>query len=229
MDTEQSRCALVDYAGLADQRLQDHSDGAISLGTTVTGTVKERTVADGSAEITIQLSISKALVFSVAGCDLASGPFEFGRRAQEVLIGATPSLGDAIFYARYIVPVSGHPLQDLVQIVFFAIPGEAIAETRLKARFQGQLRAAFGVPDGTPGKLMIKEKLVFDTARRIPARPLRFGRHPQIALRTGGGALLYARRTWIKRCGLRPCRPDSTRRCVFYQNPDRLPRCADVV
>ena len=31
--------ALVDYAGLADQRLQDHSDGAISLGTTVTGTV----------------------------------------------------------------------------------------------------------------------------------------------------------------------------------------------
>ena len=105
----------------------------------MTGTVKERTVAAGSAEITIQLSSSKALVFSVAGCDLASGPLEFGRRAQEVLIGATPSLADAIFYARYIVPVSG-PLQDLVQIVFFAIPGEAIAETRLKARFQGQLR-----------------------------------------------------------------------------------------
>jgi len=125
----------------------------------------------------------------VAGCDPASGPLEFGRRAQEVLAGATASLADAIFYARYLVPVPGRPLQDLVQIVFFAVPGEAIAETRFKARSHGELRAAFGVPDGTPGKLKIKEKLVFDTRAYRAGGNLTFQLeypHPLLVTPAGG-------------------------------------------
>jgi len=51
-DDEANRCALVDYAGLADAWLQEQSGGAIRLGTTVTGWVKEKPLSDGGAEIT---------------------------------------------------------------------------------------------------------------------------------------------------------------------------------
>jgi hypothetical protein len=96
-DPERNRCAVVDYLGSADAWLQEQSSGAISLGTTVTGTVKEHTMEDSRAQITVRLVVSNALTYAVSGCNILGGPLVFGARPQEVLNGATPSLADATF------------------------------------------------------------------------------------------------------------------------------------
>lgn len=165
-DNQQHRCGIIDYAGVIDRWLQDNSGRAISLGTTVTGKVKERTLPDGSAEIRVPLVTTNALIWSVASCD-AANPNEFGYTAQEVLAGATPSLGDATFVTKYIVPAPGLPLNDILQIFLFPEAGEDVAGIRLDADAHGALRAAFGVPDGTPGTVSMKERLDFDRNRPI--------------------------------------------------------------
>jgi hypothetical protein len=53
------------------------------------------------------------------------------------------------------------PLQDIVELIFAPIPGEEVNLVRFDADSYGQLRSAFGVPDGTPGKLAIRD--VFKT------------------------------------------------------------------
>jgi hypothetical protein len=167
-DDEQNRCAVVDYAGVIDRWLQDNSGGAIALGTTVMSRVKEHTFPDGSAEITVRLVATNALMWSVVGCNRAN-PNEFGRTAQEVLAGAMPSLGDATFVTKYIVPGPGLPFEDIVQILLFPAAGENIADIRLDADAHGEMRAAFGVPDGTPGTAVIKQRIKLD---RHNGRPI---------------------------------------------------------
>jgi hypothetical protein len=169
-DLDTQRCAVADYAGHADRWLREHSAGAITLGTTVTGTIKEHARPDGRAEIIVRLVTSNALIYSVSGCDLSSkslvsGPLEFGRRVQEVLAGATPSLADVTLVAKYLVGAPGLPLKDLVEILYFPIPKEAFAQVLIDADAHGELRAAFGVPDGTPGTIAILQHLNFDVTR----------------------------------------------------------------
>jgi hypothetical protein len=169
-DGNTHRCTVADYAGLADQWLRAHSAGAISLGTTVTGTIKEYARPDGRAEIIVRLVTSNALIYSVSGCDMSpetvvSGPLEFGRRVQEVLAGATPSLADVTLIAKYLIPAPGLPLKDLVETLYFPIPDEAVAQVLIDADAHGELRAAFGVPDGTPGRIAILQQLNFDVTR----------------------------------------------------------------
>jgi hypothetical protein len=169
-DIARDRCALVDYAGLAARWLQDMSAGAISLRTAITGTVRERTLANGGAEIIVRLNLSDALMFSVAGCDLAEGPLEFGYRVQEILAGATPSLGDAEMVIKFAVVAPGLPLPDIIRIIFFPEVGEDIEVIRLDAEAHGALRPAFGVPDGTPGTLRVNYTLQTGPDGNLAAR-----------------------------------------------------------
>jgi hypothetical protein len=157
-DQEENSCAYVDYAGLANDYIEAQSGGAISLGTTVTGSIKERTTSAGSAEITVRLVTSDALIFAVSGCNLASGPILFGRRAQEVLAGATPALADVTLIAKYTTPTLGAPLEDLVKLNSFPSTHELLNEVRIDADGSGELRAAFGVPDGTPGTIDLRSR-----------------------------------------------------------------------
>jgi hypothetical protein len=162
-DDAQNRCAIVDYAGVIDRWLETESGGAITLGTTVTGTVKEHRLQDGTPEISVRLVPTNALVFVVAGCNGAGfGPLLFGRSPTEVLAGATQSLGDITFVTEYIVPVLGLPFKDLVELFVFPVPGEGIKEVFAHADAHGELRAAFGVPDGTPGTFSARQKVNFD-------------------------------------------------------------------
>jgi hypothetical protein len=61
------RCASVDYAGLANAKIEELSGGTISFGTTTSGTVTERALADGRAEVSARLHTTNALTWVVSG------------------------------------------------------------------------------------------------------------------------------------------------------------------
>jgi hypothetical protein len=146
--------------------------GAISLGTTMTGTVKEHTLEDGRAEITVRLVVSNALAYTVSGCNVLADPLVFGARPQEVLGGATPSLADGTLVVKFNVRAPGLPLVDIQKLLFGPVVGEGITLIRFDGDSYGQLRSAFGVPDGTPGRLVIR-----DTFRVNPSRNTIFQKH----------------------------------------------------
>ena len=57
----------------------------------------------------------------------------------------------------------GLPLADLVQIVGWPLFGQGLADgITLHAEAQGALRAPFGVPDGTRGRLSLSYRAYFD-------------------------------------------------------------------
>jgi hypothetical protein len=175
-DEANNRCAVADYAGLASKYLLEASGGAIDLGTEIAGTVEERALDDGRAEITVRLRVSNALVYSVAGCDMSAGPAEFGYLVPEILGGATPAVGDAQLLARFIDLAPGRPLPDLTKIASFPEFGQEFDVVVFDAAAQGALREIHGVPEGTEGKASIKFSLRFvdgvpHTSTRISLKP----------------------------------------------------------
>jgi hypothetical protein len=66
-DDANNRCAYVDYTAKANQYLKQQSGGRVDLGTRVTGTVTEQALRNGTAEITVRLQVTDALVFAVTG------------------------------------------------------------------------------------------------------------------------------------------------------------------
>src|SRR5439155_12126632 len=85
-----TKFASVDYAGVAAAWLE--ANGGPSLGTHVGGSVTERPLADGRADVIVVINTSNALSWAVAFpiTDLATDPTIFGNRANEIL--ANPSL-----------------------------------------------------------------------------------------------------------------------------------------
>lgn len=152
------RCASVDYAGVANAWLI--SQGGTALGTQTGGTIVERTLPDGRAELTVLLSTKKALTWVVDGCDFAGGTLLFGRRTPDVLAGLQPSLGDSFMQWVFINTAPGDPLPDLVQLLNVPLPGQELRFVGFRAQADGELRAAFGVPDGTPGQATIVQTAV---------------------------------------------------------------------
>lgn len=161
--SEPERCAVVDYAGLANRWLEQQSGGAISLGTTVDGTVTERPVEAQfefglfvGREIHVRLHARNALTWVIEGCALPSDTLLFGHRAPEVLAGADAALGEALLELVYVDGEFGSdpggPLADLVQLLAFPLGEQAISALRFHASANGALHEAFGIPEGTPGK-----------------------------------------------------------------------------
>jgi hypothetical protein len=155
-DRDLTRCVVVDYAGLANESLEAASNGEIDLGTTITGQITEEPLQDGRAAVTIKLQFQDTLVYSVPGCDTLNAPAEFGYTAPEVVAGAEPALGDGTLLIRYIDTAPGRPLPDLVELTQFTQFGQEILEIKFEAHAFGDLRAPFGVPEGTPGKARIE-------------------------------------------------------------------------
>jgi hypothetical protein len=168
-DTASTKCAFIDYASVIDRWLTTESAGPVALPTNVTGSVKEHISADGTAEITVRLVTTNALMFVVDGCVGGElGSILFGWPPAEVLAGATPTLADVTFYARYIMPEAGLPLSDIGQIIAFPHSGEQIGQVRQDGDARGELRAAFGVPDGTAGTLSTWQHFNFEKANGRP-------------------------------------------------------------
>ena len=138
------RDATVDYAGLVD-----HFSGG-ALGTSFSGRVVERPLADGRALVEVLLRTSNALTWVVEDFDF-NGPLLLGERAPEVIAGAEAALGSAFFKLEFVNTAPGDPLPDVLQLFFFADVGQELLSFGFRNRAKGPLRDNFGVPDGTPG------------------------------------------------------------------------------
>jgi hypothetical protein len=171
-DKSPIRFALVDYTGLTGKFLLDNY--GISLGTTVSGTVLERPLADGRALVTVNLHTSNALGWAInldpsgSVSQFNSNPLLFGFRAQDLIADPTltPALGDVHFRVVFTIPSPGAPLPDLVCInngpdcpnVAPCPEGFEIDFLSAEASISGPLHALAGLgPEGTPGRLIVTQ------------------------------------------------------------------------
>ncbi len=157
-DREPVLCASVDYAGLSNAYLEDYTAGEVSFGTLTDGTVTERRLADGRAEVTVVLHTKNALTYAFAvDFDIApeewfaKTPLLFGYRLVDVICalehGAniTPALADSQLKVVMRVEEPGADLPDLVA-------GEyELIGLSFRATAFGPLRTADGGEAG-PGK-----------------------------------------------------------------------------
>ncbi len=161
-DPDSMRAVFVDYLGLANRWIEEMSGGALSLGTEIDGTVIERPLADGRAEVTVQLHTKNALTWAAVldpdavPPDPPWGELLFGFYAQEVLDGKTPVLGDSHFKWVFINDAPGAPLPDLLS-QFILGPTVEPMMLSFEASASGVFRDAFGVPEGTPGKMEVTQ------------------------------------------------------------------------
>jgi hypothetical protein len=129
---------FVDYAGELDRAY------GLNLGTTFSGSVTERPLSDGTAEITIDVRSHNALTWM--GRFSPPFPIVLGKDPFEVAGGATPTLGDVHFKWVLIIPAPGAPIPDL--FAGFA----STTKIQMEASAFGPLTAAAEMgPDGTPG------------------------------------------------------------------------------
>ena len=164
-DPANGRVASVDYAGLADEWINSESGGAISFGTEMRGTVTERPMADGRARVHVTLHTTNALTWVAADGDF-NGTLLFGHRAPDVLGGGQePALGSSFLHIDFINTAPGAPLPDMLQIAAFPEPGQEFFSFILMfhSNAAGELRAAFGVPEGTPGQAIVAQAGLFMT------------------------------------------------------------------
>jgi hypothetical protein len=148
-DPSNGLLSSVDYAGLADAWAQDTC--GISFGTGFGGEVTEEALADGRAAVRVVLHTNNALTWVTEG--VFENPLLFGARAPDVCNGAEPSLGSITMIVDFINTAPGDPLPDLLQLLIAPLPGqEGPRFMSTRARADGDLREAFGVPDGTRGR-----------------------------------------------------------------------------
>jgi hypothetical protein len=155
--------ASCDYAGLANEWLV--ANGGPDLGTSVTGSVTERSVSDGRILVQVELHTTNALTFGLRVTaapygDFATDPLIFGARAQDVLAGATPGIGEC--HASFAWKQSPGPLLDFNHPE--TDPNFEFVSLSFRANASGPLTALAGYgPDGTPGRLFISQSGFFRT------------------------------------------------------------------
>jgi hypothetical protein len=169
-------CASVDYAGVENGFLQDFYN--VSLGTTTDGTITERPLANGAAEVTVLLHTQNALTWVVegspVGCDFVnvSNKLLFGHAAADIASAqdaSLASLADSFLKVVFTNNAPGAPLPDMVQLFFAPQPGQQLLFVSFYAQASGSLRAPFGVADGTPGRAQVAQTgLIFPFTKANP-------------------------------------------------------------
>jgi hypothetical protein len=155
----------ADYAGLAYRWLKNLG---VDLGTTQDGSITERPLKDGRAEVSVILHTRNALTWALDGNsgDFATGTLLFGCRAPDVLAGDTPAVGDCTLQVKFINTAPGAPLPDLQELFFCPAPGMESLTLSFTAQAKGPIRAAFGLPEGTPGFLQTRQTGLLATAAK---------------------------------------------------------------
>jgi hypothetical protein len=164
------RFAVVDYCGFADEYLIS-VDPDLRLGTTTDGSITERPLKDGRAQVTIILHTKNALTFALNvhdGTVVCCDPPDFGSHAVDVAGGAEPALGASNLKVVVKNTALGADLPDLVDafILGNAAPGQELLALGFHADARGPLHASFGVPEGTPGKCVVAQTgILFTNAK----------------------------------------------------------------
>ncbi|MEU6867730.1 hypothetical protein ABZ924_31610 [Streptomyces sp. NPDC046876] len=157
----EDRCALVDYVGLLGQRIFTNTGGTVDVRPVVTGTVREQARSDGRADVHVRVEAVGAVTYVTQGCDLRNGPLEFGHTLPEVQAGQQPARGTSRLDIRFVNNAPGAPLPDLLQLIQEPTLGQVPLVMTFRTTATGPLRPAFGVPDGTPGRLTINNDIDF--------------------------------------------------------------------
>jgi hypothetical protein len=164
----------VDYAGVANAFYGD------AFGTRFRGTVTERPLADGRAEVMAVLQTTNALADVIQGVDgdFADDPLLFGARPTPDGLEGGVALADAELRVVFTNTAPGAPLPDLIQLAFGTpAAGQDLRAIGFRAVANGRL------PDGTPGKATVTQAGLFMTgfhgavgdgfpAERIGLRPV---------------------------------------------------------
>jgi hypothetical protein len=159
------RGASIDYAGIAAAYLKDRG---IRLGTTMDGTVSERRLKDGRAEVSVVLHTTNALSWAVP-VDVSEpnpdpnpfgdNPLLFGARVPDVVAGAPSALGNSQLKVVFKNSAPGAALPDVLQLANLP-PDEHVLEL-IELSFRGQadgaLHKTFDVAEGTPGRLTVAQ------------------------------------------------------------------------
>jgi hypothetical protein len=164
-DPSNGLLSSVDYAGLADKWIGGAAPNGcgMSFGTTFSGRVTERALADGRAAVHVVLHTNNALAWATA--EDFNNPLLFGARAPDVCNGAEPSLGSITMIIDFVNTEPGAPLPDLLQLLIAPADGqEGPSFLATRARAKGELREAFGVVDGTPGLFSTVQNGLFMTS-----------------------------------------------------------------
>jgi hypothetical protein len=157
-----ARIAVVDYAGGANKYLIRHGYG--SLGTTTHGSITERLLPDGRAEVTVVLYTTNALTFaSTFDYSLPSQSAEtntrlFGSSVQDLFRDPSrrPALGDSNLIMIFKNTKLGAPMPDLVPYFSFGIQPRNFELSSLYL----SVNATGSLPDGTRARCTVLEHFV---------------------------------------------------------------------
>jgi hypothetical protein len=162
---------LMDYAGIRARQII--AAGGPDLGTTFSGTVSERALSDGTAEVHVVLHTDHAFTL---GRRLLDGTLIFGHTAGQVVAGADVALGHCDLEITFVNSAPGAPLPDITTLDFATM----VKDILFRGSADGTLRAAFGVADGTPGRGHVVQNGLFQasgkgaTADGFPAELITF-------------------------------------------------------
>jgi hypothetical protein len=131
-----ARFARFDYTG------QDAAFLHLNLGTTTSGTISERVLADGTAEDTVNLHTHNAFAWAV---NLGDGtnpnpPVIFGYLPSQLAVAQppTPPVGDSDLQVVLRIPAPGAPLPDIVLVNLGGLPpGYALVSESFHATAMG--------------------------------------------------------------------------------------------
>jgi hypothetical protein len=163
----QCRFAGIDYAGLSAKYLKDHV--GLDVGTTVSGSVHERPLADGRAEVSVSLHTTNAVTFAQTCDNLGPGnPSAFGEQQTDLLLSPSlePGLSTVNFLVVFKNTAPGAPLPDLVCVTgATACPeGFELVSLYMRANGSGPLHYSSGFEEGTPGHLVVTQTGIFRPA-----------------------------------------------------------------
>jgi hypothetical protein len=149
-DPQRGVAASIDYAGLANKYLVDNG---VDLGTRTTGTIIERPLPDGRANVSVTLHTINALTWVTCAAVFPGGSPIFGVKVIEgdALGGATPALSRVEFRITFTNTAPGATLPDFIQLFFDPAPGTALGVYSFQASGSGLFS------DGSRGRITVSQ------------------------------------------------------------------------
>jgi hypothetical protein len=151
--TDPSYRTRIDFTG-AIHRLFVEPNGA-DFGTTFSGTVTERPRGDGRTEVHVVL-LGRS-VFYMVGTQPGLFPILSGRLAGQAVFQNLPvDVCTTRYDLKFITTnAPGAPMPRLAPLLFNTPDDWDVLQSKLTANGAAELRAAFGVDDGTPGRFTL--------------------------------------------------------------------------